>query len=482
MMICILGVIHRMKRIILGAALVLIGVAATPGAETNLPVAPKVFDAPAIDAYLSGIVKRDGIVGLSVAVARDGQVEFAKGYGFGSLENREVVTTNTVFAIGSVTKQFLCACVLLLGEDGKLSVRDKVAKYFPTLTRARDIRLLDLMNNVSGYPDYYPLDFVDRRLAVSIAADELIRKYATGSLDFEPGTQWSYSNTGFIILGRVVEKVTGKPFGDFLKRRILEPLGMKHTTFTSGPAGESFAQGYTSFALSPPEVAQPEVEAWLFTAGGIHSTALDLLKWDLALHGGKVLKPDSYNLMTTPRRLKDGRVTDYGCGLLLAMRNRTAVFEHGGAVAGFVAFNTTIPATRSAVVVLSNFDSSRGPAELNDTLVSLVLQKPANLPKISGHSAADTAAKFFRTMQTGSVDRAQLGEEFSVWLDEKKLRGASERLKLYGQPTAVELKSVRERGGMEVAVLRLNFKSGALRVLMYRTPDGKIQQFFVNNY
>ena len=482
MVICILGVIHRMKRIILGAVLVLVGVAATPGAETNLPAAPKVFDAPAIDAYLSGIVKRDGIVGLSVAVARDGQVEFAKGYGLGSLEKNDAVTTNTVFAIGSVTKQFLCACVLLLAEDGKLSVQDKVGKYFSTLTRANDISLLDLMNNVSGYPDYYPLDFVDRRLAALISADELIRKYATGELDFEPGTRWSYSNTGFIILGRVVEKVTGAPFGDFLKRRIFEPLGMKHASFTSVPVGERFAQGYTSFALSPPEVAQPEVEAWLFTAGGIHSTALDLVKWNLALHGGKVLKLDSYNLMTTPRRLKDGSLTDYGCGLSLTMRNRTAVFEHGGAVAGFVAFNATIPATRSAVVVLSNFDSSRGPAELNDTLVSLVLPKPANVPKISGRSAADAAADFFRAMQTGNVDRSQLGEEFSVWLDDQKLRGAAERLKRYGTLTAVEVKSLRERGGMEVAVVRLNFKSSALRVLMYRTPDGKIQQFFVNNY
>jgi len=173
---------------ILAATLATI-LAASPlrGADSTNPLAPARFERSAIDAYLSAIVQRDGIVGLSVAVARNGQIEFAKGYGVAALNTQEAVSTNTVFSIGSVTKQFTCACILLLAEEGKLSVRDKVSQYFPTLTRADEITLLDLMNHVSGYPDYYPLDFVDRRLAAPIAADDLIRQYATRALDFEPG-------------------------------------------------------------------------------------------------------------------------------------------------------------------------------------------------------------------------------------------------------------------------------------------------------
>jgi CubicO group peptidase (beta-lactamase class C family) len=139
---------------------------------------------------------------------------FAKGYGQGSLEDERPVETDTLFAIGSITKQFTCALVLLLAEEGKLSLQDPVARYFPDLTCANDITLLDLMNNVSGYADYYPLDFVDRRMRQEISPDDLLRRYAGGQLDFEPGSRYSYSNTGFILLGRIVEKVSGESFSD----------------------------------------------------------------------------------------------------------------------------------------------------------------------------------------------------------------------------------------------------------------------------
>src|SRR5688572_28328629 len=126
---------------------------------------PSQFDVRGIDAFLAEQVKERAIPGLSIAIVQDGKLVLAKGYGQGSLERRQPVNLDTSFAIGSVTKQFTSACILLLSEDGKLSVQDKVSKYFPQLTRADEITLLDLMNHVSGYPDYYPLDFVERRMA-----------------------------------------------------------------------------------------------------------------------------------------------------------------------------------------------------------------------------------------------------------------------------------------------------------------------------
>ena len=154
-----------------------------------------------------------------------------------------------MFAIGSVTKQFACACILLLAEEGKLSVDDKVAKYYPGLTSAKDITLYDLMTHTSGYPDYYPLDFVDRRLVKPIAEDALLAKYAGARLDFEPGERWSYSNTGYVLLGRVVEKVSGKPFGRFLEERVLEPLGMTHSAV--GPGSERGGTGAGIHVVRP---------------------------------------------------------------------------------------------------------------------------------------------------------------------------------------------------------------------------------------
>ena len=181
--------------------------------------AGKVSTSTAIDSYIASQLPEKGFVGLSLAIARDGKILSAKGYGK-SFRFEPGLTRRrrySPFAVGSITKQFACACILLLAEDGKLSVKDPVVKYYPALTRAKDITLYDLMTHVSGYPDYYPLDFIDRRMLKSLAADGVVTEYAGRKLDFEPGSRWSYSNTGYMILGRVVEKVShGESFDKFL--------------------------------------------------------------------------------------------------------------------------------------------------------------------------------------------------------------------------------------------------------------------------
>ncbi len=252
---------------------------------------PKTFDLKAIDAYVAAQVREQGFPGLSLTIVREGKVVLAKGYGKRSLEDETPVEPQTAFAVGSVTKQFTSACILLLAEDGKLSVDDKVAKYYPNLTSAGEISLYDLMAHTSGYADYYPLDFVDRRLREPIVEDALLAEYAGAELDFEPGARWSYSNTGYTLLGRVVEKASGQPMGQFLKERVLDPLGMTHSAFEPGSDLKGRRKGYTSFALGPLEPAVPEAKGWLGAAGGLWSTGPDLARWDLALMGERVLKP-----------------------------------------------------------------------------------------------------------------------------------------------------------------------------------------------
>ncbi|MBI5384684.1 MAG: beta-lactamase family protein [Verrucomicrobia bacterium] len=447
-------------------------------AAAGPPKAPDKFDVPAIDAFFAAQAQRAGRVGLSVAIVKDGQVVLAKAYGARSREDGRLADTNTLFAIGSVSKQFTCACILLLAEDGKLSVQDPVAKFFPDLSRAKDITLLDLMNHVAGYPDYYPLDFVDRRMAQPIQEDDLLRRYAGGKLDFEPGSKRSYSNTGYILLGRVVEKVSGEPFGAFLTRRIFQPLGMDHTVYEPGPADGRLAQGYTTFALSEPEAIGPEGNGWLGAAGGIYSTPGDLAKWDLALIDGKVLKPASYELMTARRKLADGRLMDYGCGLAVKLQEGRLTLIHSGAVSGFNAWNGIIPSTRSALIVTCNVDGGVG--SLPDQIFPLLLKEPTAIPTISGPPAAEAVKAVFAKLQKGKTDRKEFAEEFNHFLTNTKIAAAAKRLKRFGAPTSAEVLSTHERGGMEVTTTRLTFKSGALKVLMYRAPDGKIEQFFVS--
>ncbi|HVO35496.1 MAG TPA: serine hydrolase domain-containing protein, partial [Gemmatimonadales bacterium] len=195
--------------------------ASAPAPVTPLPPVSVAW----LDSLARDYVARKHLVGLSVGVAQGDSIVFARGYGFASLADHSPVTPGTRFAVGSVTKQFTCASVLLLQESGRISMRDPVSKYYPHLTQAEEVTLLDLGNHVSGYRDYYPLDFVDREMERPTTADSVIAEYATRPLDFAPGTRWSYSNTNFLMLGRVVEKVSGVPYGTFLAQHILTPLG-----------------------------------------------------------------------------------------------------------------------------------------------------------------------------------------------------------------------------------------------------------------
>lgn len=439
---------------------------------------PDRFDIEAIDRWLADQVGQSSRVGLSVAIVKNGEWMLARGYGKSSLEKNLPVETNTLFAIGSVTKQFTCACVLLLAEEGKLSVDDPVAKWFPDLTRAKDIRLLDLMNHVSGYPDYYPLDFVDRRMERPISPDQLLSEYAGGKLDFEPGSNWSYSNTGYTLLGRVVERVSGEPFGRFLSRRIFEPLGMKDTVYEPHAGDSRLARGYTTFALSPPEPAVPEASGWIGAAGGIYSTPLDLAKWDFALITGKVLKPESLELMTRNRKLADGRFAGYGCGLSVSTQNGRTVWSHDGGVSGFNAVNMMVPSTKSVLVMTCNVDGGVG--TMARDILDLLLRRPAAVPAVNGPPASETVSAVFADLQKGKADRRLFSEDFNRYLTPERVLGAAGRLKRFGKTTRAELLRSAERGGLEVTRTRLTFSRGALTVLMYRNPDGLIEQYFVS--
>jgi len=257
-------------------------------------------------------------------------------------------------------------------------------------------------------------------------------------------------------------------------------LGLNHTLYEPDPNRAGIARGYTTFALSGPEAATNESKGWIGTAGAIYSTGSDLAAWDLALIGGKVLNPASYALMTTPRELADGRISFYGCGLSWSVRDGRVVLSHGGAVSGFVAMNTTVPSTRSAAVLFSNYDSREVNAIFNKILEAILPPSVPYVPAITGLSAVDAHKLMLKSFQEGKIDRSLLGDEFNWFLTDKKLQAASEKLKPYGEPTKVDVESVSERGGMEVSRTSFTFAGGVLRGSMYRTPDGKIQQFFVS--
>jgi D-alanyl-D-alanine carboxypeptidase len=322
------------------------------------------------------------------------------------------------------------------------------------------------------------LDFVDREMQKPATADEIITEYATRPLDFAPRSRYSYSNTGFLILGRVIEKVSGEPFGAFVAKQIFTPLKLSRTAYepATTTSAANMARGYTSFALADPIPAEPEARGWAGSAGAIWSTPTDLLTWDTSLLDHTLITPASFAVISTAQRLTDGRSSGYGCGEGVNDRGAAVVLSHGGAVSGFVAQNTVIPATRSAVVLLSNTDFSPIGA-LNQELVSKLMPRGVDVPIVSGPSALDAAKKFLSELEKGRVDRSTLGEDFNVFLTPAKVAAGQRALNAMGRITKIRIANTVERGGMEVAIVQFDVGETPSQGLMYRTPDGKVQEF-----
>ncbi len=439
------------------------------------PAAPTKLDPAAIDTWLAAEVKKRGVTGISVLVVHEGATVFAKGYGTKQLGTQAPIDQDTPFHIGSVGKQLTCAAVMLLAEDGKLKLSDPVGKYYPNLVRANDITLEDLGAHMSGYRDYYPLDYMDTRFDKPIEPDALIARYAGLPLDFEPRARQSYSNTGYTILGRVAEKVSGLAMGQLLEQRVFKPLAMTHSAYGTPPAGA--ARGHDSFILGPVEQRRVEAAGWLLGAAGVWASASDLARWDLAFASGTILNEQSRHAMTMPHKTSEGREVLYGCGLGTRVRGGELVLQHTGAVEGFASFNTFVPRIRAAVIVLSN-DFHADVGDLHDKLVSLLLDRPSDIPLIPGPSAEATAMAIIRELQAGALDRGKLGDDLNGFWTDKRVAEAAAQLRPLGEPR-ITLGTRSERGNQEVTELELVFATKTLHATMFRAPTGKVHQLMI---
>jgi CubicO group peptidase (beta-lactamase class C family) len=308
-----------------------------------------------LDSAAKAGIDSGRMVGFSLAVIEDGKVALEKQYGLASIRRKTPVNADSEFAIGSVSKQFTAACILLLQEDGKLSLTDPVGKFFPDMTDSGTITIRDLLNHVSGYLDWYPLDYLDSRLAHDVPSEYVRHTYGTMPLDFQPGSFYSYSNTGYLIAAMIVEKASGKRFFDFLSQRILKPLRMDHT-YEYRQTGPRFTERYTRFFQAPLEVAVKEAPGWCLGAGGLVSTPDDLAKWDIALMNGQVLKPNSWALMTQPRTLSGGGTSMYALGLVASHYKGHVIYVHSGGMAGSITENLICPDTRRGFAWTCNSD------------------------------------------------------------------------------------------------------------------------------
>ena len=312
----------------------------------------------------------------SVLVARGGDVLFSKGYGSANLEWGIPDSPATKFRLGSVTKQFTAASILLLEERGKLNVEDPVKKYLPDAPAAWDkITIFHVLTHTAGIPNFTSFPDYASLEPFPTTAEKLVGRFRDKPVDFEPGEKWSYSNSGYVLLGYLVEKISGESYGKFVQENIFTPLGMKDSGYDSNSAiierrAAGYARGPNGTVTNAGYVDMTVPHA----AGALYSTAEDLLRWEQGLFGGKLLSAASLQKMTTAFK------SDYAFGLQVHTVNKHKVIDHNGGIEGFSTMLAYYPEEKITVVVLANLTGTPAPGDIATKLGALALGEDVSLP------------------------------------------------------------------------------------------------------
>lgn len=331
-------------------------VTVAPSAAAQPQRAIRAAIAHAVDSLAEAALRAGPVASLSIAVVRGADTIVLKGYGSADLENDVAATPRTVYRIGSITKQFTSSAVMQLVEQGKIGLDDEVTKYIPGYpTHGRRVLVRHLLNHTSGIPSYTDVGAAfGRRIRLDLPHDSLLAIVRDDSLQFDPGTHFYYNNTGYYMLGMIIERVTGKPYGDYLSENLFEPLGLSSTVYcSSAPIIKHRAQGYDR---SPAGLVNAAFLSMTlpFAAGSLCSTAGDLVAWTRALHGGRVVSASSFAAMTTPVKLPSGRPMSYGFGLQVDTLGSHRVIQHGGGINGFISSLAHYPDDSLTIAVLAN--------------------------------------------------------------------------------------------------------------------------------
>jgi D-alanyl-D-alanine carboxypeptidase len=334
-----------------------------------------------IDSIAAAPVKSGAVAGMAVAVVKGRDTLLFKGYGLSDLENQIAVTPQTVFRIGSITKQFTSSAVMQLVEQGKIGLDDEITKYVPSFpTHGRKILVRHLLNHTSGIPSYTDVGpLFGKVMRLDLTRDSLIALVAPDSLVFEPGTHFYYNNTGYFMLGMILEHVSGKKYGDYLAERLFTPNSLSGTTYCdTRKLIPHRAQGYdrTPAGLVNSDFLSMELP---FAAGSLCSTVGDLVSWTQKLSSGAIVSASSYHTMTTPVKLPSGRPMSYGFGLTVDSIGGHRTVSHGGGINGFISSLIAVPQDSLVVAVLAN--TSPAPSDaVAAAIVRAVLGLPAPVP------------------------------------------------------------------------------------------------------
>lgn len=333
-----------------------------------------------VDDVVRAQLRKQKIPGIGLGVMRDGKIIKATGYGLANVELNVSVKPESIFQTGSVGKQFTATAVMMLVEEGKLGLDDKITKYFPEAPAAwKAVTVRHLLTHTSGIADYGGEESTMGKGVINFrqdyTEDDLVRIFSAMPMDFQPGEKWKYSNTGYVILGVLIHRVTGKFYGDFLQERIFHPLGMTSTRIISEV--DIIPGRTTGYRLLKGELKNQEwVSPSLNTTadGALYTNVYDLAKWDAALYTERLLKKASFDQMWTPVKLNNGTNYNYGFGWGVQEANGHRLLAHDGAWQGFTMNISRYVDDRLTIVVFTNLDENNSrPAAIAKAVAAIYI-------------------------------------------------------------------------------------------------------------
>jgi len=444
------------------------------------PTAPPFTAAKAhtIDAAVRAEIHSGSTPGLAVGIVEDGLLVYARGFGYANLSPKRPATASTEFYAGSLGKQFTSACVLLLVQQKKLSLDDKVTKFVPELSVARNVTVRQLLLDTSGLAHARNAAGLPRDLTRPVKIADLLKAINQTPLLFAPGTQFDDNNIDYLIAGLIVQRVSGLPLSIFYSTQIFQPLIMT-SSFLIGDQGISpqHAVGYTRSGGKYARV-RPWDASWLFGNGDLVTTVQDLAKWDIGLP--LLLNVDSVRDMWTPSGLPGA--VPYGMGWVVDQRGGQRYVWQNGQVAGFRSFNGLLPDEHLAVIVLANADSTGGettvaPERVANRILDIVAPLP---PAHFGNLITTRATEWLGRLARVDVDRTQLTTAFSQYLSDQVVHRAD--VASLGPVLSLVPKESYQRSGDTVYVFDVKFRNGSYRYDFTLAPDGKIDGLFLQPY
>ncbi len=457
------------------AAVLLTALAGLPTqSQTQLP--PDASEK--IDKLATETLARTGTPSASVVVVKDGQITFLKAYGYARLDPQTAAHQKMRYCLASLSKAFTAEAILLLQEEGKLSLDDRVSRFLPDLTRADEVTIRQILSLTSGYQDEWPLDYLPQRMQEPITPRKILDQRARKPLNFDPGTKWEISDTNYVIAGMIVERASAMPLAHFLQEKVFEPLGMESAIdMDSEKLGSGDPTGYIRYGVGPLRPAPREGQGWNFGGEELAMTAEDLAKWDISVLRHKLLTLSSY------QQFEKVVLLSFGLGSCFALGNGIDLYADRrelysiGDISGFSAANTIFPDDSAAIAVLANMDAG-APVEITKGIVALLFPKESDADP-DAPQKLEQARKIFDSLQHGTLDRSLFTEDANSYFNEQALRDFASSLGPLGNAQEFVQTAHSASNGLISRTYRIKFANQTLAAHTAEVQTGKLEQYVI---